>query len=104
MGDFNARLQYRAEEEQSTIGPLNLGRGEEFALQAAYNTQDNREFFSAAVREHDLFPMNTHLQHDNTHLVAYTEMATLKRGTMGRDKICNSGLYPDTRAMEKLHN
>ena len=78
MGDFNARLQYRTEEEQPNIGPFILGRGEEFALQTADNTQDNREFLSAAVREHDLFPMNTHFQQDNKHLVTYKEMATLK--------------------------
>ena len=60
MGDFNARVQHRTEEEQPHIGPFIVGCGEEFALQTADNTQDNRELFSAAIREHDLFPMNTH--------------------------------------------
>ena len=67
MGDFNARLHYRTEEETPNIGPYFIGRGEEFALQSAEQTKDNREFFSTAIKEHDLLLMNTHFEmHENT--------------------------------------
>ena len=71
MGAFNARLHYRAEEETPNIGPHFIGWGEEFALQSADNTRDNREFFSTAIKEHDLFPMNTHFEMNAKHLVTY---------------------------------
>ena len=60
MGEINARLQYRAEEETPVIGPYFVGRGEEFALQSAEGTQANRELLSVALRDHELPPMNTY--------------------------------------------
>ena len=76
MGDFNARLHYRTEEETPNIGPYFIGRGEEFALQSAETTRDNRELFSNAIKEHDLFPLNTQFETSPKNLVTYKEMAT----------------------------
>ena len=58
------------------IGPHFIGRGEEFALQAAESTRDNRELFTTTLKEHDLYPMNTHFELQPKCLVTYKELAT----------------------------
>ena len=76
LGDFNARLHYRAETEKPNIGIHFIGRGKEFAVNAAEGTRQNRELFTQAIREHNLYPMNTHFQLPNNRLVAYKEIST----------------------------
>ena len=80
LGDFNARLHYRAETEKPNIGTHLIGRGEEFALNAAEGTRQNRELFTQTLKGHNLYPLNTHFQLPTKRLVTYREMSTTDGG------------------------
>ena len=62
--------------KHTTVGAHFIGRGEVFAVNAAEGTRQNRELFTQTLKEHNLYPMNTHFQLPNKRLVTYRDTST----------------------------
>jgi len=62
MGDCNARIQHRKQEEFEMIGPNIFGRGEQYLETINENTAINREMFINMLATNDLTVMNTFLK------------------------------------------
>ena len=81
---YTRRLQctppLQSRDGKPNIGIHFIGRGEEFAVNTAEGTRQNRELFAQAIKEHNLYPMNTHFQLPNNRLITYKEISTTDGG------------------------
>lgn len=75
-GDFNARLQYRYNNEYETMGPHMFGRGREYLEGVSQSTKENRDLFVDFCAANSFRVLNTDFQKPPAKQATFRENTT----------------------------